>query len=155
MKAFTRLAVSVVVVGSMMVAGGNVARAGTMGRYCSDYKVTRLMGPGVVDKKMTGLIKCVFSHVGIPGQIPEALYVADRESGLWPWAINHALYTEHDCLGLFQHMRQYWRGRAIADLPLRQFPHRGKVSAYNARANAWVTAVMVKHGGWGPWTTAS
>ncbi len=118
------------------------------------FEVTTSTGPLIRTHKMRHLIRCVFTYVGIPGQIPKALDVARREPGYQPWAINHALYPEHDCLGLFQMMRMYWPGRVTNLLPPRYFPAWPDVSAFNARANTWVAAKMVKVAGWGAWTTA-
>lgn len=117
-------------------------------RACTDYRVTPSMGAEWRRNRVVGLIRCVFTKVGIPSQIPEALYIADRESSYYPWAWNRS----SDCRGLFQHVGWAWHGRALSYLPLRQFPRRATTPAFNARANAWVAAVMVRRGGWGPWS---
>jgi hypothetical protein len=104
--------------------------------------------------RVKALIVCVFDQVGVPAQADKAKKIAYRESRYWTFAIHHATYRVHDCLGLFQHMRMYWHERAVR-LPRWAFPHRRTVTAFNARANVWATAKMVKTGGWGPWATAS
>jgi hypothetical protein len=99
------------------------------------------------------VIRCAFIHYGIPGEIPMALYVAERESSFYPWAINHNIEYIHDCLGLFQHMRYLWPARFTGYMRPGWFPaHWPTVSAFNPRAAALVTARMVKSGGWGPWS---
>jgi hypothetical protein len=93
------------------------------------------------------LIRCAFKTVGIPGEIPTALYVAQRESGLNERAYNGI------CAGLFQMHLAYWQGRVTEFLYRSQFPNTWPaVPAFNGRANALVAAKMVKRGGWGPWS---
>ena len=92
-------------------------------------------------------MSCVFRFLHIPEEIPTAQYVANRESHYVPTA-----YNPSGCAGIYQHMLRYWRGRALTFLPLWRFPNRATVSAFNAVANVWVTARMVKASGWGPWT---
>lgn len=91
------------------------------------------------------VVLCVFWHV-VRGQRDHALYVADRES-----SFDDEAYNPSGASGLFQHMARYWRGRARA-LPLRWFPNRAHVGPFNARANAWAAALMVRRSGWGPWS---
>lgn len=123
------------------------AVAGSHHRSCTDFRVKPTTPAEFRRHKMTGLIYCVFRKVGIPSQISTALYVADRESSLYPWAVN----VSSGCAGLFQHMPSLWHGRAM-QLPFRQFPHRATIGPLNARANAWAAAIMVRRGGWGPWS---
>ena len=100
------------------------------------------------------LIRCVFNTFA-PGELSTALYVAERESNFDPWAWNHAIYREHDCLGTFQHMRAYWHARVLRYLKPWWFPRSWPdVSAFDPRANAIVTAKMARSGGWSPWSTA-
>jgi hypothetical protein len=78
----------------------------------------------------------------------ELICVARRESGLNERAWNPAGYA-----GLTQHAVEYWPGRVRW--------YRGHVgpwitvkpraSVYSARANALVSARMVRAFGWGPW----
>ena len=125
--------------------GATMQPASAKQRACT-YRVTPTQDSTFRTHRVQALIRCVFSKVGIPSQIPMALYVADRESSFYPWAWNRS----SDCRGLFQHMGRYWAARTMM-LPPAQFPKRVGISAFNARANAWVTAVMVRSGGWGPW----
>ena len=95
------------------------------------------------------LIRCAFRTVGIPGEIPTALYVAERESGFNERAFNGI------CAGLFQMHLAYWQGRVNQYLYRSQFPNAWpQVSAFNGRANALVAAKMVRQSGWSPWSTA-
>ena len=103
------------------------------------------VGPAVEHRNARRVVNCAFWHVA-PRQIRKALAVADRESGF-----DAEAYNPSGAMGLFQHMRRYWRGRAMA-LPLALFPHRRTVGAFDARANAWAAAIMVRRGGWGPWS---
>jgi len=92
------------------------------------------------------LVDCVFARLGLASEVAYAQYVAERESGYRPDA-----YNASGCGGIFQHMLRYWRGRAIAFLPLWLYPRRQIVSWKNPLANVWVAARMVKAGGWDPW----
>jgi hypothetical protein len=84
------------------------------------------------------LIRCAAEHHGLSPR--RSLYVAYRESRYFPRA-----YNETSCAkGIFQHLCRYWASRAEAF----GFPER---SAFNARANIFVTMRMVKRSGWGPW----
>ncbi len=85
------------------------------------------------------LIKCSARHWDVPGGAVKALSIAYRESRYDPDA-----YNPSGALGIYQHMRSYWPGRARKY----GFP---RWSAFNARANIIVTMRMVKAGGWGPW----
>ena len=103
----------------------------------------------VTDAKMRGLVYCIFGRVA-PSQIDTALYVAERESGFNPNA-----YNPSGCAGIYQHMTRYWSSRVATflDRPWfrRMFPD-WEPSVYDPRANIWVTALMVRAGGWGPWS---
>jgi hypothetical protein len=87
------------------------------------------------------LIVCAASHYRVPGGAPEALYIADRESHFYPRAYN----AWSGAMGIYQHLRRYWAGRASAY-------GFGGWSGFNARANIIVTMRMVRRlGGWWPW----
>lgn len=106
----------------------------------------------IKERRNRHLIRCVFERFA-PGQVSTALAIADRESNFDPWATHHAYYRIHDCLGSFQHMRAYWGDRERRLLKRWWFPRSyPSVSAYDLRANAIVTAKMVRAGGWGPWS---
>jgi hypothetical protein len=122
------------------------------GRACTgwQYQVRRTTPPAIRERRVARLIRCVFNEVGIGGQAAYAVVIADRESGLAPWAYNSSSCAS----GLFQHICSYWPGRAHA-LPRAQFPRWPDSSVFRARANVWAAARMVKAGGWGAWTTAS
>lgn len=101
--------------------------------------------------KMLRLITCVFDWLA-PGNSSTARYVAERESGLLPWAYN----SSSGCMGLFQHIE--WEGRMGA-LRQRWFTRSvnpnvdGHVGWWDPRANAIIAARMVAASGWGAWST--
>lgn len=103
---------------------------------------------GVRQAHTRTLVVCVFDHL-LPDQTAKALYVANRESHFGPMA-----YNPSGCAGVFQHQLRYWGSRVRSLMPrawLAPYLWRKGVSAFNAYANVWVTAFMVKQGGWGPW----
>jgi hypothetical protein len=110
------------------------------------YRIEKGMSYETIVRRVKRVILCAFTVHGNPNQVLTAWYVADRESNFLPWA-----YNPSGASGLFQHMAGYWSGRRML-LPKAQFPNRAKVSPFNARANAWVTAIMVGGGNWGPWS---
>lgn len=141
---------------TLVLAGGLALGAVTVtahagSRACTgwQYQIRRTTAPAVRERRVARLIRCVFAENGIGGQASYAVTIADRESGLAPWAYN----SSSGASGLFQHLRSYWPGRARA-LPSRQFPRHPDSSVFNARANAWAAARMVRASGWGAWTTA-
>lgn len=102
--------------------------------------------PARAHRQMTRLVVCVFDRYA-PGNSSTALYVMNRESGGYPWALN----SSSGCAGLFQHIT--WTGRAQAYLHRWQFgEHAWLPTAFDPRANAIVAAHMVAGGGWGPWS---
>jgi len=94
--------------------------------------------------KMRRLVLCVFDWLA-PGNAEHALYVAQRESGLLPWARN----ASSGCMGLFQHIE--WDGRTWMLRPVWFRKPISHVSWTDPRANAIIAARMVAAGGWGPW----
>jgi hypothetical protein len=95
-------------------------------------------------RQIDRLVTCLFDRYA-PGNSGTALYVMHRESGGYPWAFN----TSSGCAGLFQHIT--WTGR-VTMLPRWAFAPGYHPSAFDPRANAWVAALMVRSGGWGPWS---
>jgi len=96
-------------------------------------------------RMITRLVTCVFDKYA-PGNTSMALYVMERESSGYPWAIN----SSSGCAGLFQHIT--WTGRALAYLHRWQFgPNAWLPTAFDPRANALVAAAMVRLSGWAPW----
>lgn len=132
---------------------------------CSEQRleVDRQMPTARRVKRMRALIRCVFTAVGIPGQISTALRVGGRESGLRPWARNPSepgacqTYVRtpegpsYGYCGTYQHGARYWHTR-VTLLPERAFPRAPFIGPFQERANVWITAKMVKRGGWGPWS---
>jgi len=84
------------------------------------------------------LIRCAASHFGIRRE--KALYIAWRESRYRPSAYNPG----GGAAGIYQHLLKYWPGRAET------FGFEDR-SAFNARANIFVTMRMVRRYGWDPW----
>ena len=112
------------------------------------YWITRDMSLATRRYKAKRLIVCVFNHID-PAQTQEALYIAGRESGFDPFA-----YNVSGAEGLFQHMQAYWCSRVNTYLTKSEFPNQyPSVSPFRARANAFVTARMVRAQGWGAWST--
>ena len=102
--------------------------------------------PAKAHRQMERLVVCVFDRYA-PGNASTALYVMNRESGGYPWALN----PSSGCAGLFQHIS--WTGRAAFYLERWMFgPNAWLPSAFDPRANAIVSAKMVASGGWGPWS---
>lgn len=88
------------------------------------------------------LIRCAADHVGVSTR--KALYIAWRESRYQPSAYNE----EGRAAGIYQHLLRYWPDRAD------RYGFDGW-SAFNARANIFVTMRMVHRIGWGPWALPS
>lgn len=87
------------------------------------------------------LVLCAARYYHVPGGPAKALAIATRESRLYPKAYN----PSSGALGVYQHLRRYWPGRAD------EYGFRGW-SGFNARANIFVTMKMVRRlGGWWPW----
>jgi hypothetical protein len=85
-----------------------------------------------------GLIRCAARHFGV--SVDKAVGIAFRESRFHPRA-----YNSWSCAkGIYQHLCRYWPVRA------REYGF-NDWSAYNARANIFVTMRMVKRFGWQPW----
>jgi len=104
------------------------------------------MGSARVEHLVHAMYACAQRRFPVPRGFSWLDCTGDRESGDWPWASNGGRY-----LGLFQHAASAWDGRARAYLPAFWFPGPGTPGAFNARANALVTARMVRAGGTGPW----
>lgn len=100
-------------------------------------------------KRGRWVVRCVFKNLN-PGQLETAKRIAYRESRFDPTAHNRST----DCRGLYQHLGRYWQARVYRYLKAKEFPNSWpRVSAFNARANAIVTARMIKETGWTPWST--
>ena len=84
------------------------------------------------------LIRCAASYHRVGRE--KALYVAWRESRFRPSAYN----SGGGAAGIYQHLLKYWPNRA-EDYGFKNW------SAFNARANIFVTMRMVKRYGWDPW----
>lgn len=84
------------------------------------------------------LIRCAASYHGVGKR--NALYIAWRESRYQPSAYN----SYGNAAGIYQHLLRYWPDRA-EDFGFENW------SAFNARANIFVTMRMVRRYGWSPW----
>lgn len=93
-------------------------------------------------------VQCFAKKFGV--SVSTAVYVADRESNFDRFAWNHS----SDCRGIYQHMYPYWAGRVFTARKALHHYDVHDVRWMSPRAQAVVTFRMVKHGGWGPWTTA-
>jgi hypothetical protein len=89
-------------------------------------------------RHVKGLIRCAAHHFGV--NVDKAVSIAFRESRFHPRAYNNWSCAK----GIYQHLCRYWPTRA------REYGFR-RWSAYNARANIFVTMRMVKRYGWQPW----
>ena len=89
-------------------------------------------------RHVKGLIRCAARHFGV--SVDKAESIAFRESRFHPHA-----YNSWSCAkGIYQHLCRYWPVRA------REYGF-NDWSAFNARANIFVTMRMVKRVGWQPW----
>ena len=90
------------------------------------------------------MITCATDRWPVPGGAEKAICIAERESGLLPWASSPTgLYV-----GLFQHSAEAWPDRY--DEWTRPFWEL-KRNPLNGRTNTIVTIRMVNDEGWGPW----
>lgn len=100
-------------------------------------KVTPRSGP----KRVAKIVRCAARVT--PGVSPDkAVAVASCESGLNPYARSPGNH-----LGLMQHHEDYWAERA------RRYGFAGHHWT-DPVAQAFVTARMVRDGGWSPWSCA-
>jgi hypothetical protein len=97
------------------------------------------------------MIRCVWNRFNVGhGGPPMAIRVGSCESGLRWWA------TRWPYVGLYQHSSLYWDGRFsrfVRQNPLRRTWHLSD-SPFNGRTQAIVTGLMVRAGGWSPWSCA-
>jgi hypothetical protein len=97
------------------------------------------------------MIRCVWERFNVGRGGPRtAIRVGSCESGLRWWAVNWPY------VGLYQHTSLYWDGRFsrfIRQNPLRRTWHLSD-SPFNGRTQAIVTGLMVRAGGWSPWSCA-
>jgi hypothetical protein len=89
-------------------------------------------------RHVKGLIRCAAHHFDV--NVDKAVSIAFRESRFHPRAYNNWSCAK----GIYQHLCRYWPTRA------REYGFRDW-SAYNARANIFVTMRMVRRYGWQPW----
>lgn len=134
-------------ISTLLVLGAEPARASGRGD-CSSHKLETSAGMTYEQRapKVKALIRCVFTAVGIPNEIPHAIAIAYRES-----RFNRFAYNPSGATGIYQHLRRYWPSRAYTWAGRSRFPAWPNLHATNQRANVWVTARMVRAGGWGPW----
>lgn len=135
-------------ISTSFVLGAEPARASGRGA-CSNRAFETMAGMTYEQRapKVKALIRCVFTTLGIPQEIPKAVAIAYRESKFDRFAYN----ASSGATGIFQHLRRYWPSRASRYTGKTRFPAWPNVHATNQRANVWVTARMVRAGGWDPW----
>jgi hypothetical protein len=104
------------------------------------------MGQARVHHKVEHLIDCAVRIWPVAGGNFYARSIAERESHMWPWALN----TSSGCAGLYQHVQSLWAGRVAAYWNPAWFWR--VPSVFNARANVIVSIRMAHSGGWGPWS---
>lgn len=90
-------------------------------------------------------IKCFARKFGV--SVDQALYVAYRESRYNEWAFNDS----SNAAGLYQHLLRYWAARADSYPNWQRWMRIRSDCWCNPRINAFVTVMMVREGGWGPW----
>lgn len=164
MKRILTLAVSAALVLGVTAGPAQAKTEADRGRWrgaCSTWEYGEHLTPALWAanpqrgaRQVTRLVACVFDRFA-PGQTSHALYIASRESGLYPWAQN----TSSLCSGLFQHILSAWPSRAASYLPRSAWApgvlwpdseHNTRL-VFDPRANAIAAAKMVAGGGWGPW----
>ncbi len=128
-------AVAALVVGSLATPATADHRPGPCALHRAEGETVR--------KHMRDVIRCASLKWDTKGGPELAICIARRESGLLPTA-----GADGPFLGLYQHMRAYWRER------FESWSRPGwdlKRTALNGRTNALVTMRMVATNGWGAW----
>jgi hypothetical protein len=117
-------------------------RSGTT-RVAGPCAIARLDDEAIEDFSIR-MITCATDRWPVPGGAEKAICIAERESGLIPWASS----PTGQYLGLFQHSAAAWPDRYEEwTRPYWEL----KLSALNGRTNSIVTIRMVNDAGWGPW----
>ena len=132
---------------SLLVSGPAAARplggrSGTA-RVPGPCALSRLEGEAVQDL-VVRILKCATNRWRVPGGAEKAICIAERESGLIPWASS----ATGQYVGLFQHSAKAWPDRY--DEWAKPF-WRLKRNPLNGRTNTIVTIRMANEDGWGPW----
>ena len=127
-------------------AGASPAGGSSTSRVPGPCALTRLDDEAIEDFSIR-MITCATDRWPVPGGAEKAICIAERESGLIPWASSPTgMY-----LGLFQHSAADWPDRYDEwTKPIWEL----KQNPLNGRTNAIVTIRMVNDGGWGPWAGA-
>jgi hypothetical protein len=105
--------------------------------------LTRLEGEAIQDFSIR-MITCAADRWPVPGGAERAICIAERESGLIPWASS----PTGQYVGLFQHSAEAWPDRYDEWTKLLWELKRNPL---DGRTNSIVTIRMVNDGGWGPW----
>lgn len=112
------------------------------------YATPHGLGAGVIRQHVKNLIGCATDHWSVEYGEGQALCVAERESGYWPWAVN----SSSGAAGIYQHLPRYWEGRARLYLRREWFPNSvWPPSPFRARANVLVSIRLAHAVGWYPW----
>lgn len=142
-----------------LVLGLSLATMSTVSAYeHHDYsrweKRQCRMGPFRSDSRVRDLIRCVHRRVGQVADIPESLYIANRESGYEPKAKNPSSTAG----GLYQWLASSWPGHRYPALNRRFHlsTHRpeydGSGDRFDARTAAFVSALVMRRYGCGAWS---
>ena len=112
-------------------------------RVAGPCALTRLADEEIEDFS-SRMITCATDRWPVPGGAEKAICIADRESGLIPWASS----PTGQYVGLFQHSAEAWPDRYDEwTQPYWEL----KRNPLNGRTNSIVTIRMVNDAGWGPW----
>lgn len=114
--------------------------------WFSDVKPT--MGNVEVARRVELTIRCA-DRIW-PIDLDYALAIAERESGMWPWALN----PSSGCAGIYQHIQPAWQGRVQEYIHkdwYSKWRWRIGISVFDMRANVLVAIQMMYHSGYGDW----
>lgn len=91
-------------------------------------------------------IACAVARFPVPGGFGDALYIASRESGLYPKAVS----STGCCKGIYQHSDCCWASR-VASFRAEHPYYRITANVFNARSNVLVALWLAqKQHGWCP-----
>lgn len=115
--------------------GASAART-SVARICTQ----KAQGPSSV----VALIKCVTTHLYVPGGTSKALYIAYRESHYQPWVHN----PRSSACGVYQFVTGTWNSVVRTYL----YGHAlGSIYCENGRMNTFLALRYAHYHGWGPW----
>lgn len=119
-------------------------RADWRWRHCRFESRDGQPGYTIPEVKLT--IRCAVERMPVSGGVSYAMYIAHRESGFHPYALN----ASSQACGIYQHIQSYWPGRESGFD--RSHPNfRLSDRCTDARINILTSIWMAHRGGWGPW----